>query len=349
MNAFFPDPNAAYTHTTPIPGPKLGRRGFLKCSLTASMAVPFVRSLEEHTLKARGENPIAATTATTANSPTPPMPMGSICQVKISRLICGGNLISGYAHSRDLIYLSEFLKQYFTDGKIMETWALCEQLGVNTMICYPEDKHALGVYRKYRAQGGRIQFLAQIAPKKNDLKTSVKQAVDSGAVAAFLVGNQGDEWTRDGSVGLIGELIGIIKDHGLISGVAGHELRTPMEVEKAGIAPDFYMKTLHSTNYWSKRRPDQTKEVIDNYGIDNYWCPDPEQTIAFMHAVKRPWIAYKVLAAGAIHPRDGFRHAFENGADFAVVGMFDFQVAEDVKVACEVLSGSLNRKRSWLA
>jgi hypothetical protein len=163
------------------------------------------------------------------------------------------------------------------------------------------------------------------------------------------VGNLGDEWTRDGSTGLIGELITLIREQGLIAGVAGHELRTAMAVEKAGIEPDFYMKTLHSTNYWSKRRPDQTKEVIDNYGIDNYWCGDPEQTITYMRTVKRPWIAYKVLAAGAIPPRDGFQHAFENGADFAVVGMFDFQVADDVKIACEVLSSALQRTRPWLA
>jgi hypothetical protein len=325
---------------------KLARRGFLKTSLVASVAAPFVRSLEEHALVSR-----AAEAPPPAASPAPggAMPCGMIGNVKISRLICGGNLISGYAHSRDLIYLSSFLLHYFTDEKIMETWALCERLGVNTMICYPEDKHAIQVYADYRKRGGRIQYLAQIAPKKNDLKTSVEHAVDAGAVGAFLVGNQGDEWTRDGSVGLIGELISIIKDHKLISGVAGHEVRTPMTVEKAGIEPDFYMKTLHSTNYWSKRRPDQTKEVIDNYGIDNYWCMDPEQTIACMQSIKRPWLAYKVLAAGAIHPHDGFKHAFQNGADFAVAGMFDFQVAEDVKVACEVLSSPLQRNRQWLA
>ena len=338
----FPDPNSP--PNAPGSSKKLARRGFLRTSLAASIAAPFVRSLEEHALLAKENAPVLAPASSGA-----PMPMGTIGNVKIGRLICGGNLISGYAHSRDLIYLSSFLKQYFTDERIMETWAVCEQAGVNTMICYPEDKHAIDVYQKYRQRGGRIQYLAQIAPKKNDLKTAVKHAQDAGAAGAFLVGNQGDEWTRDGSVGLIGELISIIKEHGLISGVAGHELRTPVTVEKAGIEPDFYMKTLHSANYWSKRRPDQTKEVIDNYGIDNYWCGDPEQTTAFMHSIKRPWIAYKVLAAGAIHPTEGFRHAFESGADFAVVGMFDFQVADDARIACEILGGTLNRKRPWLA
>jgi hypothetical protein len=109
------------------------------------------------------------------------------------------------------------------------------------------------------------------------------------------------------------------------------------------------MKTLHEDNYWSKRRPDQMKEVIDNYAIDNYWCRDPKETIAYMSELNRPWIAYKVLAAGAIRPRAGLQHAFQNGADFAAVGMFDFQIAENVALTTEVVAGSKNRDRDWYA
>ena len=67
------------------------------------------------------------------------------------------------------------------------------------------------------------------------------------------------------------------------------------------------------------------------------WCIDPQKTIAFMATVKKPWIAFKVLAAGAIHPRHGFRYAFENGADFLGVGMFDFQIREDAILAQQIL------------
>ena len=134
---------------------------------------------------------------------------------------------------------------------------------------------------------------------------------------------------------------------GVIAGVAGHELRTVVAVEKAGIAPDFYMKTLHDTKHWSTRRPDQMKEVIDNYSVDNYWCMDPKETINYMSELQRPWIAYKVLAAGAIHPRSGFQHAFDNGADFLNVGMFDFQVAEDASIATTAFRAAQNRDREW--
>lgn len=333
---------------------RFARRRFLHKSLAATLAGPVAFSLEETALIARGGVAGSAQTA-----PAPPasqsaaaagsMPTGRIGKVRISRLICGGNLIGGYAHSRDLIYVSTLLKHYFTDQKIMETWELCEREGINTMVAYPGDPHSIDVYKKYRERGGRIQYLAQINPSKEDLATAVKDAVAVGAVGAFLLGNIGDLWVREGDVRKIGELVKIMKDNGLIAGVAGHELRTVKAIEDAGIAPDFYVKTLHSTNYWSTRQPGQDKEVIDNYAIDNYWCRDPQETIDYMSEVARPWIAYKVLAAGAIHPRAGFRHAFENGADFALVGMFDFQVAEDAELARQILGGKLDRHREWMA
>jgi hypothetical protein len=57
-------------------------------------------------------------------------------------------------------------------------------------------------------------------------------------------------------------------------------------------------------------------------------------------------MGFKVLAAGAIEPADGFRYAFENGADFICVGMFDFQIVNDVNLTLDILQ-SLKRNRPW--
>jgi len=81
---------------------------------------------------------------------------------------------------------------------------------------------------------------------------------------------------------------------------------------------------------------------------DNIWSTHPQETIQFMKTVEKPWIAYKVLAAGAIHPSDGFKFAYENGADFIVAGMFDFQVREDVVIAKYILAEDMNRERLWM-
>jgi len=324
----------------------LGRRNFLKQSVAAALAAPVVTSLEEYALAAGGD---ATPAARPAPGPKATLPTGTIGKVKMSRLICGGNLISGYAHSRDLIYVSNLLKAYFTEEKIMDTWAQCEAHGIDTMIFVASDPLALSASRKYRARGGKIQALAQISPKKDAIGPAIREAVDAGIVGAVLVGNEGDAWSREGDFASIGKFLDLAKAQGIIAGVAAHELRTVVAVEKAGLKPDFYMKTLHSTKYWSTRRPDQMQEVIDNYSIDNYWCRDPEDTIRFMAGVGRPWIAYKVLAAGAIHPKAGFQYAFESGADFCVVGMFDFQVAEDAAVANTAIAATQNRDRDWMA
>ena len=81
---------------------------------------------------------------------------------------------------------------------------------------------------------------------------------------------------------------------------------------------------------------------------DNMWV-NPDETVDFMAKVDKPWIAFKTLAAGAIPPRMGFSSAFRNGADFICAGMFDFQVAEDVKVALDAIAKCEQRKRPWLA
>ncbi len=112
------------------------------------------------------------------------VPIGRIGHVRISRLICGGNLIIGSAHDRDLSYIASLMRHYFTDRKIAETWQLCEQCGVNTMIGPVNSPYALGedptirMLRRYRREwGGRIQWIAQTYPKSTDLTGSIARGL----------------------------------------------------------------------------------------------------------------------------------------------------------------------------
>jgi uncharacterized membrane protein YphA (DoxX/SURF4 family) len=273
------------------------------------------------------------------------VPMGRIGNLRVSRLICGGNLIVGYAHARDLIYVSSLLKKYFTQEKIWETIRLCEACGINTVLMR-NAADIVAPLTRYRKQGGKIQWLAATYPQENDVITNTQIAIDNGADALLIQGNIADNWVSQGRLDLYEKWFSHFSGKGIPLGVGSHELEVVRTMEEKGFPVDFHFKTFHNNNYWSYQGDEPKGRIVKNE-LDNYWCREPEETARYMGTVNKPWIAFKVLAAGAIKPEEGFKYAFEKGADFACVGLFDYQVVDDCNILNDTLKTLSGRERKF--
>ncbi|MGA2632588.1 MAG: hypothetical protein ABSG54_20530 [Terriglobia bacterium] len=299
---------------------KISRRGLLKTSLGISLAgLPY-----EH--RALLAQLVDRSDYGKVKEPVKGLQRGKLGQHDISRLIIGGNLISGSAHAGELLYQSALMTHYFTTEKILETWTLAEQNGINTTLMRA-DPHIFEHYEKFkRERGGKLQWIACSAPEQGDPVENAKRARDHGAIAIYLHGNVSDNFAKQGKAEEIGRILEGFRKAGLAAGVGAHLLATVQGSEKAQLDPDFYMFTINRVNYYSSA---------------------PSEIAAFMKNIKKPWIGFKVLGAGRDKPLEGFQHAFEKGADFIAVGMFDWQVRDDAAHVQEMLAKGITRDRTW--
>lgn len=310
------------------------RRSFVKTSLLSSASVGL------------GLN--ANSTDDTAAAPTA-LPKGKIGKLEVSRLILGGNLLTHYTHSRDLKYVYSLAAHYNTDEKILETLAQAEAQGINTVSMH-NPPHPISLLRRYRKErGGKIQWIicptAEVNGDLSDYRRQVEELVKDGCEAIYLWGVHADPLAAEGKFDLIAKAVAAAKEFGVPSGVGGHSLEVVKGCEAHEVNADFYIKTFHHHSYPTAPKPEQLKEAYNEF--PGYWCRNPEETAEFMKTVRKPWIAFKTMAAGAIPPQNAFRYAFQHGADFVLAGMFDYEVADDVTYTVEALGRAKERARAW--
>ncbi|HNX57248.1 MAG TPA: DoxX family protein, partial [Prolixibacteraceae bacterium] len=294
------------------------------------------------------------------------LPKGKIGKHEISRLVAGGNLIGGWSHARDLIYADTLFKAYNTEQKVYETLMLAEKAGINTInIGFPSNP-LLAKYKKIT--GSKIKVISQVHPNLDNKKlaevgpntnknlyfANIDKAIDYGVDIIQVQGNWCDWLVRDHKIEVIHEMIEHIRAQGYTAGLAAHSVESLIACADEGIIPDYYMKTMHHDQYWSAhpreyRVPFEVdgKNYLDhNRFHNNMFCLFPERTVDFVSKATVPVMGFKVLAAGAIEPKDGFKWAYDNGADFICVGMFDFQVVSNVNTAIDCIKNT-QRTRPW--
>lgn len=321
---------------------EMTRRSFVKGTLLSSAGAMLAVNSERHAAAAEGS-------PSEPETPTGVLPMGRLGHLQVSRLILGGNLLTHFTHSRDLKYVYTLAARYNTDQKIFETLALAEAKGVNT-LCIHNPEHPISLLKRYRKEmGGKIQWIiCPTAPVDGDLseyRHQIEDLVKDGCEAIYLWGVHADSLVAQDKIDQVAKAVEVAREFKVVSGVGAHDLRVIQACEQNGVNADFYIKTFHHHNYQTGPKPEQITGPYNEF--PGYWCSDPTGTAEFMKTVKKPWIAFKTMAAGAIPPSSAFRYAFLHGADFILAGMFDFEIAEDAKFAAEAFERTRQRTRTW--
>jgi hypothetical protein len=150
------------------------------------------------------------------------VPAGKILNLEISRLIAGGNLLNGFAHARDLIYVNKLVKAYHTDEKVMMTLQLAEKCGINTLMAIPGNLPFLYKYR--RETGGKIQFISDCG--WGDFAEGAKISIDGGADVCYCQGGTTDTLVNKGDFDSIARGIDLIRKNGLPAGIGAHMIES---------------------------------------------------------------------------------------------------------------------------
>ena len=144
---------------------RVSRRDFLSGSVAAAGAIG---------LAGAGGMAPAAAPAPGAEAKPPAadarmLPCGTLGKARISRMLLGGNLISGCTHSRDLQYVGKLFHAYMTPEKILQTMKMAEARGINTVF----ETGANFVQRYNRECGGHMQFIPHIEVSAKQTETEL--------------------------------------------------------------------------------------------------------------------------------------------------------------------------------
>jgi hypothetical protein len=260
---------------------------------------------------------------------------------QVTRLICGGNPLSGYSHTdADLDWA---MRRFYTMPRLQALLDRCFQCGINT-IQSRGDRHQMRMYLEHRLNGGRLSWIAQTASEFASIPRNIAEIARYGPIAIYHHGTHTDNNWHSGGIDDVRDLVKAIHDQGLPAGVGTHIPEVVEYMEEKGWETDFYMCCFYNLARQYKSAPAVDQEA---YRRDKFPAGDPPRMAAVIRQVPKPCIAFKIMAASRNcstpeATEQAFRFAFDNikPTDIVNVGMFQKyknQVEENTDIVRRLL------------
>lgn len=258
--------------------------------------------------------------APAAKAPLPTIALGSF---RLTRLVAGSNPISGYSHSTR--NLDEHMREYFTVERVVAFVERCEKMGINAWQTGhgPDDKvaRALGTLRE---RGSRVHWLT--LAWEGEGHRPLAEVLALKPIAVVHHGGVTDRLFRSNQREKVHDFVKKAHDGGVLAGVSSHDPDHVAYVEEKGWENDFFM-----TCFYKVTRP--AEEIRAKLGTvplgEPFLESDRDEMSAVVRRVKRPCLAFKILAAGRLCEDEAsvasaFEYAFSHvkKGDGVIVGMY---------------------------
>ncbi len=250
---------------------------------------------------------------------------------RISRLLVGGNPVSGNSHVSSK--LSKEMADYFSAANIKMMLRKCEERGINTWQARG-DAHICRLLREYRNEGGSIQWIAQTASEFASFEQNAKDIASMQPIGIYHHGSRTDKYWAENKMETVRGDVKRLRDLGVRVGIASHIPQVLEYIEEHDWDVDFYLACFYNVN----------KKVN---GDEAFLPEDPPAMCKFIKQTPKQCIAFKILAAGrnaqtSEDLRRAFAFAFTNikPIDVVDVGMFPKykdQVSENADLVRKLL------------
>jgi hypothetical protein len=141
--------------------------------------------------------------------------------VEVPKALIGINSLLGWSHTsrgRD-----EWIRKYFTAKRVAEVFAHCINLGMHGVLgpVFPRLNEAIKIAEDMTGQ--KMIFISTTIGDKETTDQQVKTLKEIGSPICCIHGGWTDGWpVRDGKLEGFERYLGIIRDAGIIPGVACH-------------------------------------------------------------------------------------------------------------------------------
>lgn len=241
----------------------------------------------------------------------PAIKLGSL---EVSRLLLGSNPFWGYSHKSP--QLDAEMRAWHTDERIAQILDEAAACGV-TAVVSPPDERWRKLWAKYTDGGGALKiWISQCHGPADKMLAEIDRSVGNGAGAIFIQGARVEEQVGAGDYDRLHIWVDQVRRKGMPVGVAAHWPEIHPELQRRGFPVDFYFQCMYNASKTS-----------------DYSAAERKLAEATVTQLKKPVIAYKILAAGRLPASEGFEQAFNNiqRKDGVCVGIYAQNAIDQIR------------------